>query len=189
LAEFILVPIRLLHGVKGADGTASSTGQRPEQPAKQEKRQTNEKASSTAGPADYYVLRSDAVFHQANFAVKWDTEAVPLLSGVVGRSHGEGEKWAWVELDNGQVGLMRKKDLGVAQEGQIAAFLQTERKNLIALQSQTELAIEIVPENLPNAPGTATESSDDTIETMRPVVNPPPSPSSSPAQMETVPAR
>jgi len=98
-----------------------------------EARTDKKRTSSGAAPVDYYVVRAgEATFHQTYFSIKWNTEPVPLPPGAVGRSHGEGEKWAWVELADGTVGLMRKKELGVAEGHQIAGFLKAEEKNLLA---------------------------------------------------------
>ncbi len=106
--------------------------------------------SSTYSP-DYFVIRSQsAVFHSANFASKWDTAPVPLRPGVVGRNHGEGAKWAWVELDDGRVGLMRKEDLSLARGDQVEAFLDAESASIRATQQRNSIDVELVNEPGPS---------------------------------------
>jgi len=80
--------------------------------------------------ADYFsVSAQDAAFHLTNFEVPWDTKEFAIEEGMVGRSLGEGEKWAWVELHTGAVGLMRKKHLSGASRVQIDRFLTLEAEN------------------------------------------------------------
>ncbi|MBU6302255.1 MAG: hypothetical protein KGS60_11920 [Verrucomicrobia bacterium] len=80
--------------------------------------------------ADYYSVEGDgASFHLTNFEVPWETKEFDIKEGMVGRSLGEGEKWAWVELHTGAVGLMRKKHLSGASRSQIDRFLSLEAES------------------------------------------------------------
>ena len=86
-------------------------------------------ASVTSRPDYFLVDGNSANFFLTNFDVKWETEKFAIKEGMVGRNLGEGEEWAWVELHNGAVGLMRKKDLAGATEEEVKQFLALETAN------------------------------------------------------------
>ncbi|MEO0448365.1 MAG: hypothetical protein AAF191_20060, partial [Verrucomicrobiota bacterium] len=64
---------------------------------------------------------SSAPFHVIDSGPN-ETFMVELPEGTVGRNHGSGDHWAWVELDSGLMGLIRKKHLRGASTTEIGQF-------------------------------------------------------------------
>lgn len=58
-----------------------------------------------------------------------ETYVVELPQGTVGRAHGSGDQWAWMQLDSGLMGLMRKQHLRPAREPEIQGYLAAEKSS------------------------------------------------------------
>jgi len=58
-----------------------------------------------------------------------ETYVVELPQGTVGRNHGSGDHWAWIQLDSGLMGLIRKQHLRSASETEKNGFLVAERSS------------------------------------------------------------
>tara|TARA_R110002096_G_scaffold122929_3_gene266097 strand:- start:9485 stop:11044 length:1560 start_codon:yes stop_codon:yes gene_type:complete len=80
------------------------------------------------GPVDpnYFTIDvSSAPFHVIDSGPE-DTFVVELGQGAVGRTHGSGENWTWLEMHDGLMGLMRKKHLRPARQSEVMNFLAME---------------------------------------------------------------
>ncbi|RFC48723.1 MAG: hypothetical protein DVB23_000416 [Verrucomicrobia bacterium] len=79
--------------------------------------------------AGYFVIKtSKAPFHVVDTG-PGETHSMELESGTVGRKHGEGEEWAWMQLDSGLMGLVKKRHLRPAAVGEVVTFLAAESKS------------------------------------------------------------
>lgn len=90
-------------------------------------REERKKDFSSLDGAEY--LATDAAqspFHVIDSG-PGETYVVELPQGTVGRAHGSGDQWAWMQLDSGLMGLMRKQHLRPAGETEIKGFLAAER--------------------------------------------------------------
>lgn len=117
----------LAHWFDRFDGALQSqpTPEREVKPVKP--REERKKDFGALDGAEY--LATDAA--QAPFHVidsgPGETYVVELPQGTVGRAHGSGDQWAWMQLDTGLMGLMRKQHLRPAADPEIKGFLAAER--------------------------------------------------------------
>ena len=74
-----------------------------------------------------------------------ETIVTKLSPGAVGRSHGYGDSWRWLELESGLIGLIRNADLRGATEAEIDSFLEAEKLSGGSSSSDTlaQVAVEM----------------------------------------------
>jgi hypothetical protein len=88
-----------------------------------------------------------------------ETYVMELPQGTVGRrGHGSGDQWAWMQLDSGLTGLMRKQYLRPATEPEIQGFQTAEKSpkkspGALAKKGQQEGGAVASREAEPQAPG------------------------------------
>jgi hypothetical protein len=91
---------------------------------------TGTKSSGDAAvAAGYFATSADRVAFHVIEAGPGETHKMELEAGTVGRKHGEGDEWAWLQLDSGLMGLVKKRQLRPAAGGEVVAFLSAESKN------------------------------------------------------------
>ncbi|MEM1295466.1 MAG: hypothetical protein AAGH89_08870 [Verrucomicrobiota bacterium] len=89
---------------------------------------TADERPEPTGPIDpnfFAIDASSAPFHVIDSGPE-DTFIVELDQGAVGRTHGSGENWTWLEMHDGLMGLMRKKHLRPARQSEVMNFLAME---------------------------------------------------------------
>jgi hypothetical protein len=92
-----------------------------------------------AANPDYFTVKLKSPFHVIDTgAGAAETEVIELDSGTVGRRHGEGEEWAWLQLDSGLMGLMKKRALRPASQNEVTAYLAAESKSSARLAGAKE---------------------------------------------------
>ncbi len=99
--------------------TADDAVEGPEKPKKREK---------PTGPVDpnyFAVADSHVPFHVIDTGPE-DTFVIELNAGTVGRTHGSGDNWTWLEMHDGLMGLMRKKHLRPAHQSEVMTYLAME---------------------------------------------------------------
>ncbi|MBU6303590.1 MAG: hypothetical protein KGS60_18740, partial [Verrucomicrobia bacterium] len=86
-------------------------------------------SGDAAVAAGYFATNVDRVAFHVIEAGPGETHKMELEAGTVGRKHGEGDEWAWLQLDSGLMGLVKKRQLRPAVGGEVVAFLSAESKN------------------------------------------------------------
>jgi hypothetical protein len=86
---------------------------------------------------DYVAIKARAPFHVIDTG-DGSTQLLELDSGTVGRKHGEGDEWTWMQLDSGLMGLMKKRFVRPAVPGEVVAFLAAEAKSSGTALAQAE---------------------------------------------------
>tara|TARA_R110002096_G_scaffold122929_3_gene266095 strand:- start:6912 stop:8147 length:1236 start_codon:yes stop_codon:yes gene_type:complete len=69
-----------------------------------------------------------------------NTIPLEVDGGKVGRIHGQGKEWSWVQLESGLMGVMRNKYLREAKKEEVANFLAFEGLSVENLDSAVEVA-------------------------------------------------
>jgi hypothetical protein len=85
-------------------------------------------APAASTDLDYVAIKARAPFHVIDTG-DGSTQLLELDSGTVGRKHGEGDEWTWMQLDSGLMGLMKKRFVRPAFPGEVVAFLAAEAKS------------------------------------------------------------
>ncbi len=91
----------------------------------------NEEIATADKPenVEYFTIKAArAPFHVIDTGAG-QTELVELDAGTVGRKHGEGDEWTWLQLDSGLMGLMKKRYIRPAMNSEVSAFLVAEEKS------------------------------------------------------------
>jgi hypothetical protein len=113
----------------------------------------------SGGHADYFTIAEPkAPFHVIDDQAG-ETHLVELEAGTVGRNHGEGEDWAWMQLDSGLMGLMKKRYLRPAGEEEVSTFLAAESvgKGASSLASGEVKPLRYLEVDLPDLPSEAVD--------------------------------
>jgi hypothetical protein len=112
-----------------------------------------EKVAPTEQPGtqEYFTIKTvRAPFHVIE-AGESQTQLLELETGTVGRKHGEGDEWAWLQLESGLMGLMKKRYIRPALDSEVVAFLAAEAKSRGASPSQRR-EVRYVEVDLPAEP-------------------------------------
>lgn len=112
--------------------------------------------SEPEGPIDpnfFAIDVSSAPFHVIDSGPE-DTFVVELEQGAVGRAHGSGENWTWLEMHDGLMGLMRKKHVRPARQSEVMNFLAMESGSGVGNREP----IQFVEIDLPDLPEDVSEA-------------------------------
>ncbi len=118
---------------------------------------TDSEKEAPTGPVnpDFFTIATNgAPFHVIDNGPN-DTFMMELEQGAVGRTHGAGEDWTWLEMHDGLMGLMRKKHLRPSRESEVLTFLAMESSTG---QSAGREPIEFVEIELPDLPSEAADA-------------------------------
>ena len=106
-------------------------------------------APAASTDLDYVAIKARAPFHVIDTG-DGSTQLLELDSGTVGRKHGEGDEWTWMQLDSGLMGLMKKRFVRPAFPGEVVAFLAAEAKSSgTALAQAKPSPVRFLPVDLP----------------------------------------
>ena len=132
-----------------------------ETPAKADPGEATRSSGIEPANPDFYAIKAGrAPFHVIDTGAK-QTHLMELDTGTVGRRHGEGDEWAWMQLDSGLMGLMKKRYLRPAVESEVVAFLATESEGG-GVPYRTERPVRYVDVDLPDLPA-AEEASGESL--------------------------
>ncbi len=99
--------------------------------------------------------------------------------GKVGRVHGSGDEWSWLELESGLMGVMRNKYLRDARQDEVLGFLADEIK-----ASRPSVDVQVADVDPAHSPGSAAGDEPQTG-----IQTPPPTATAAPANLGSAPAQ